>query len=43
MTGILHFYDVSTGGPTLDPRAIIVFSVAFIAVIKIITVLMRVQ
>ncbi|MBI5159625.1 preprotein translocase subunit Sec61beta [Candidatus Micrarchaeota archaeon] len=42
MTGIMSFGNATLGGPTLDPRAVIVFSVAFIAVVKIITIVMNV-
>lgn len=36
-TGILRFYDINAGGPQLDPRAVIAFTVAFIIIIKLIT------
>lgn len=42
MAGIMGFGNVTTGGPTLDPRAVIIFSVAFIAIIKIVSILMNV-
>jgi len=41
MTGILRFYDIATGGPQLDPRAVIAASIAFIALIKIATLIVR--
>jgi len=38
-TGLLRFYDVNAGGPQLDPRAVVVFTVAFILIIKVISYL----
>jgi preprotein translocase subunit Sec61beta len=35
-TGILRFYDASSGGPKLDPRAVIVFTVVLIILVKLI-------
>lgn len=40
-TGIIRFYDVATGGPTMDPRAVVVFSVIFVALVKIISFLLN--
>ena len=37
MTGILRFYDVATGGPTLDPRTVVAASIGIIVLIKIVT------
>jgi preprotein translocase subunit Sec61beta len=34
-TGLLRFYDVNAGGPQLDPRAVVIFTVVFIIVIKL--------
>jgi preprotein translocase subunit Sec61beta len=34
-TGLLRFYDTRTGGPQLDPRAVIIFTVVFIIVVKL--------
>jgi preprotein translocase subunit Sec61beta len=34
-TGLMRFYDVTAGGPQLDPRAVIIFTVLFIIVIKL--------
>ncbi|MCX6776954.1 MAG: preprotein translocase subunit Sec61beta [Candidatus Micrarchaeota archaeon] len=34
-TGLLRFYDTNVGGPQLDPRAVVVFTVVFILVIKV--------
>jgi len=34
-TGILRFYDVDTGGPRMDPRAVVIGAVAFIVIIKL--------
>ena len=39
-TGILRFYDVATGGPTMDPRAVVAFSVLFVALVKIFSLLL---
>jgi len=35
-TGILRFYDATTGGPVLDPRLVVIASVAFILIVKIV-------
>jgi preprotein translocase subunit Sec61beta len=35
-TGLLRFYDVNSGGPQLDPRAVIIFTVVFIVLVKLI-------
>jgi preprotein translocase subunit Sec61beta len=40
-TGIIRFYDTDTGGPKLDPRAVVVFSVALIIVIKIASMILN--
>ena len=34
-TGLLRFYDVNAGGPQLDPRAVVVFTVVFILIVKV--------
>lgn len=36
-TGIIRFYDAVTGGPKLDPKSVVVFSVVFIVAVKIIS------
>ncbi|MFH1447427.1 MAG: preprotein translocase subunit Sec61beta [Candidatus Micrarchaeota archaeon] len=36
-TGIIRFYDSVTGGPKLDPKSVVVFSVVFIIMVKLIT------
>ncbi|MEM3031099.1 MAG: preprotein translocase subunit Sec61beta [Candidatus Micrarchaeia archaeon] len=41
MTGILRFYDIATGGPQLDPRAVVAVSIAFIALVKIASLVVR--
>lgn len=38
-TGIIRFYDTDTGGPALEPRAVLVFTIVFILVVKIISYL----
>lgn len=40
-TGIMRFYDTSTHGPALDPRAVLVFSVVLIILIKIAYMMVR--
>ena len=39
MAGIMGFYDTTTGGPPLDPRAVLAFSILFVALIKIVSVI----
>ncbi|NYZ78815.1 preprotein translocase subunit Sec61beta [Candidatus Micrarchaeota archaeon] len=34
-TGLMRFYDVTAGGPQLDPRAVVIFTVLFILAIKL--------
>jgi preprotein translocase subunit Sec61beta len=34
-TGLLRFYDANAGGPQLDPRAVVVFTVAFLIIVKV--------
>jgi preprotein translocase subunit Sec61beta len=34
-TGIIRFYDADTGGPKLDARAVVIFTVVAILFIKI--------
>ncbi len=40
-TGIIRFYDADTGGPKLDPRSVVVFTVAMILVIKIVSIVLN--
>ncbi|MFH1470926.1 MAG: preprotein translocase subunit Sec61beta [Candidatus Micrarchaeota archaeon] len=40
-TGIIRFYDTETGGPKLDPKGVVVFSVALILIIKIIDMVIQ--
>jgi len=40
-TGIIRFYDADTGGPKLDPKGVVVFSVALILIIKIIDMIIQ--
>lgn len=40
MAGIMGFYDTTGGGPALDPRGVVAFTIAFIVVIKLVTVFM---
>ncbi|MEM3555754.1 MAG: preprotein translocase subunit Sec61beta [Candidatus Micrarchaeia archaeon] len=35
-TGIIRFYDIRAGGPQLDPRAVIAFTLAFIILLKLV-------
>ncbi len=37
-TGIIRFYDTDTGGPKLDPRSVVIFSIVLIIVIKIVSI-----
>ncbi|MFH0817576.1 MAG: preprotein translocase subunit Sec61beta [Candidatus Micrarchaeota archaeon] len=39
-TGILRFSDVDTGGPKLDPRGVVIFTIALILIIKIVSMVM---
>ena len=39
MAGILGFYDTTTGGPALDPRAVLAFSILFVVTIKILSMI----
>jgi len=39
MAGILGFYDTTTGGPALDPRAVLAFSILFVVVVKVISMI----
>ncbi|MDD5318057.1 MAG: preprotein translocase subunit Sec61beta [Candidatus ainarchaeum sp.] len=39
MAGIMGFYESTGGGPALDPRGIFIFSILFIAAIKIASLL----
>jgi preprotein translocase subunit Sec61beta len=32
-TGLMRFYDVTAGGPQLDPRAVMIFVVLFIIIV----------
>ncbi len=34
-TGIIRFYDTTTGGPMLDPRSVLVASILFIVFVKL--------
>jgi preprotein translocase subunit Sec61beta len=34
-TGLLRFYDVNAGGPQLDPRAVVIFTVVFLLLVKL--------
>jgi preprotein translocase subunit Sec61beta len=36
-TGLLRFYDVNAGGPQLDSMAVIIFTVVFIILIKVLS------
>lgn len=36
-TGLMRFYDVTAGGPQLDPRAVVIFTIVFIVVIKLLS------
>ncbi len=40
-TGIIRFYDAETGGPKLDPRGVVVFTIALILVIKIVGMILK--
>jgi preprotein translocase subunit Sec61beta len=40
-TGIIRFYDADTGGPKLDPRAVVIFSIGLILLIKIVGVVVN--
>ena len=40
-TGIIRFYDADTGGPKLDPKGVVVFSVVLILVIKLIGIVVN--
>jgi len=40
MAGIMGFYDSTGGGPALDPRGVLAFTVFFIAIVKIVSMLM---
>ena len=40
MAGIMGFYDSTGGGPALDPRGVVAFTIAFIVVIKLATIFM---
>ncbi|QLJ52371.1 MAG: hypothetical protein Sv326_0196 [Candidatus Fermentimicrarchaeum limneticum] len=35
-TGILRFYDTNTGGPQLDPRWVIISTIAFMIILKVV-------
>ena len=39
-TGIVQFADAETGGPQMDPRAVVIGSVLFIVVIKLLSLIM---
>jgi preprotein translocase subunit Sec61beta len=39
MSGILRFNDTNSGGPPLEPKAVLVFTIVFILVVKIISFL----
>ena len=39
-TGIVQFADAATGGPQMDPRAVVIFSVLFIFMIKLVSLMM---
>jgi preprotein translocase subunit Sec61beta len=34
-TGIIRFYDTDAGGPKLDPKGVVLFTVVLIILIKI--------
>jgi preprotein translocase subunit Sec61beta len=40
-TGIIRFYDADTGGPKLDPKGIVVFSVVVILLIKLVGIVVN--
>jgi len=40
MAGIMGFYDSAGGGPTLDPKGVFAFTILFISIIKIVSMLM---
>ena len=40
MAGIMGFYDSTGGGPALDPRGVVAFTIVFIVFIKLATILM---
>ena len=40
-TGIIRFYDAVTGGPKLDPKSVVVFSVAFIIIVKLVSLVIK--
>ena len=39
-TGIVQFVDADTGGPKMDPRAVLIFSVVLIFLIKLVSLMM---
>jgi len=39
-TGIVQFADAETGGPKMDPRAVVIASVGLIFIIKLVSLLM---
>jgi len=39
MAGILGFSDTTTGGPALDPRAVLAFSILFVVAVKVLSML----
>jgi preprotein translocase subunit Sec61beta len=40
MAGIMGFYDSTSGGPSLDPGGVLAFTILFIVVITIVSMLM---
>jgi preprotein translocase subunit Sec61beta len=40
-TGIIRFSDTDSGGPKLDPKGVVVFSVGMIILIKIISMVLN--
>ncbi len=42
MAGIMRFYDVNVGGPSMDPRTIVIGAVLILAIIKVATLVLKV-
>ena len=40
-TGIIRFYDADTGGPKLDPKGVVIFTIALILLIKIVDIVLK--